>query len=221
MSELQDTLLIALLTGLFTLSGISIGAFLEHRREKWQYDREKEKRQKEMEEENKRSYLSPLCFYLTKSLFVPVPSSIATFTELKKELVDLGKLKNTIEAVENLMKNNMHILPMDLNLSLIYYVSTFRMFLTSLEETSQLIHETKEGGKRVPKGFLEGLAKLEKIYDSMATDLSGSIYAIMKFNILPTKAPFDVKEKTAEVQAVTEAMKASVVPELKKDGDTK
>jgi hypothetical protein len=132
MSELQDSLLIALLTGLFTLSGISIGTLLEHWREKWKYDREKEKRQKEMEDDNKTNYLSPLCFYLTKSLFPPIPSSIATFQELKRELVNLGRLKGLIEVIEGSMKNNMHVLPMDLNMSLTYYTVTLRIFFDAM-----------------------------------------------------------------------------------------
>jgi predicted histidine transporter YuiF (NhaC family) len=55
MSEFQNSLFIALITGSFTVIGLVIGALLEFWREKLQYIREKENKQNETAEENKKS----------------------------------------------------------------------------------------------------------------------------------------------------------------------
>ncbi len=166
-----------------------------------------------MEDDNKRNYLSPLCFYLSKSLALPVSSSMTTFTEFKKELIDLERLKGTIEAVEDLMKNNMHVLPKGLNTSLLYYISILREFLTRVSAISQIISETgeKEKGTRVPKGFLEGFAKLQRTFDGMTTSLLTSIYAYMKFDVSPKQEPIKIDEKAREIDEILDAMQAGLV----------
>lgn len=219
MSELQDTIIIAILTGAFTLSGISIGALLEHWRERWQHDQEKEKRQEEIEDTNKRSFLSPLYFYIYKSVILSSLNTKLTFEEFKNELIYFSKSLDTIEPIENLMKNNMHVLPVYMNISLGYYITCLNLFqngVSDLLQTFNMLSE-KQNRMQVPKGFIEGFAKLTEAHNNMGEELSASIYSFMKFNTLPKEKPFEVKKIAKEIDEAFELMKTSLSAAIEKN----
>jgi hypothetical protein len=186
MSEVQNSLLIVLLTGSFTILGFVISALLDFRKEKWRDTKERENRQKEAEEANKKSYLSPLYFYINKTYMLPL-------SDWKLEFIKIDDISSNLKAIEELMKNNMHILPMDLNMDLSRYVSKLELLIFINKEISQ------EHFNKLPKSYLDEIEKLNMLFNQMKSILLGSIYSFMKFNILPNKNTIDFNEKHTEV----------------------
>jgi hypothetical protein len=139
MSEIQNSVFIVLLTGSFTILGFVINAMLEFRKEKWRDMQEKENRKNETEQEYKKSYLSPLYFYLNKSTLEPISNKIGNFNDLKREFMKFYDISTNIKSIEELMKSNMHILPMEINSNLNDYVSNLSALVTYTTDVSKLV----------------------------------------------------------------------------------
>lgn len=218
MSEVQDSILISALTGFFTVFGLIIGAVLEHWREKQRYGREKEREQKETEKETNRSYLSPLFFHIIEINATSYLISPKTFEELKKGLTEVEKLQNEIIAIKELMKNNMHVLPKDLNFSLAFYANSYMILLEALNDLSSGLDQLNKEAQRkdIPKGLLEGLETLKTVFDEMTATMAAHVYAFMKYNISAAEKPINRKEISKRIKEAIATMRASLTSEIEK-----
>jgi len=212
MSEIQNGLSIAVLTGVFTIIGIVVGgvlgSVLEYLREKSRYTREIEKDKKKTEEENKRSYLSPLLFQLTRTVnLTGSVLSVETLSESKEGFLNVERLYEEIKEIKELMKNNMHVLPFTMNTSLIFYVGALESFADFVRNMKDSIRKASEKmRKTIPKEFLENWKKLAGIQNDMQNTMACAVYAFMEFNKIP-ELVIDVNKVHKELQDTINAMK--------------
>jgi hypothetical protein len=141
----------------------------------------KSKKDKEFENEIKKSFLFPLCSHIQKSILVPIDSSNKNFKELDESLKRMVKVGGEFDAIEESMKKNMHNLPPELTHDIIFYVSNARVFLLLIHEFSETINKWDEKIKEtiVPKKFNEGIRKITDIFNNMEKNLLSSVYWFM------------------------------------------
>ena len=189
MSAVIDSLLIVIATGSITGSFTIIGLVLGIYKEKWSYNREKASRQKETEEENRKNYLSPLYFHLNKLILIPLSDKASTFQDLKIGFNKFYDISTKLDTIEQLMKTNMHILPMELNTSLNFYITDLRAFINLTKGWTNSINSFDMRKTKVPKGVIENFNKEIMIYNDISIKLLPPIYDFMKSNVIPKKQP--------------------------------
>ena len=205
MSELLNSLLIVLFTGSFTIIGLVVGIW----KEKWSYNREKESRQKESEEENRKNYLSPLYFHLNKLILCPLSSETRTMKDLKQGFYKFHDISTDIDAIEQLMKTNMHILPVELNKNLNFFITDLRSFVSLTRGWEQTISKFDLRETQVPKAVLEGFNKEIGIYNDISIKLLPPIYDFMKLNIIPKNEPIP-NDIWIEINEIGKSISASL-----------
>jgi hypothetical protein len=221
MSEVQNSVFIVLLTGSFTILGFVINALLEFRKEKWRTIQEKENRRNETEQECKRSYLSPLYFYVNKCTLESISDRIITFSDLKHEFTKFYDISDKIKEIEDLMKSNMHILPMEINSNLNDYVSNLKTLVIYAGDVSTLVGKLDRNSREkvIQKEALDGIAELSQTYNSMTNNILSSIYAFMKFDTVQQMNPYATAVISMEITLKMSKINLSLYSELEKKAD--
>lgn len=207
MSDVQN-----ISTGLFTLSGILVGALLEFLREKFRFNREKENKKNQIDEENRKSFLSPLCYHIQKLLVFGLQYKRDNFKDYKESLCTI--YDTNITSIEELLKNNMHILPAEMNFDLTLYTRSLQklpQFLSLLYETlAKFDKMAEEQKKEIYKRTLQKVDKIILKHNEMTTIVFSSVYSFMESGTYSPKSRTLLEDKEREL---TEAL-IGIVNEL-------
>lgn len=141
MSEIET----AILTGSFAVLGILSGAIIEMLRERWKYNRTNKRKQIETQELNKSTFLSPLCFYVNKNLLI-IPQHSDNMEVFRDKVCET--MKGNIVAIEELMKNHMHLMSKKMFQDLKIYVQCLDATCTYVDKTKISFEKLKDEQKK-------------------------------------------------------------------------
>lgn len=205
MSDVQN-----ISTGLFTLSGILVGALLEFLRERFRFNREKENKKNQIDEENRKSFLSPLCYHIQKLLVFGLQYKRDNFKDYKESLCTI--YDTNITSIEELLKNNMHILPAEMNHDLTFYTRSLQQlpqFLSLLQQESLAKFDkmAEEQKKEIYKRTQQKVDKIILKHNEITTIVFSSVYSFMESGTYSPKSSTLLEDKEREL---TEALKGIV-----------
>ena len=189
MQELEISLYLAIVAGAFTIAGFVTNSVLQYFTEKSKFEREKKEKENQITREIKTEYLSPLCFYFSKIRFDYFPDKInlKKFTSLLQICFDI----KILDAIDELVKKNMHNLPPLLNIDILWFTSCLRDHITMLSGISKILDEmTEEEEKQtsVPKKIVEGIKKNFELFTKTRNKLTSCVYSYMTINKDYTKS---------------------------------
>jgi len=137
--------------------------------------------------------LSPLSFHLCNVHLAYFHVNLELVFKQPPEkfegLLELKEISNNVESINKLMRENMHILPIELNSRLIFHVSSISNFLRTLQRVKQVINTDLKEGKE-PKCstvFFKNMEKTADVLLEMNQILAVSVYGYMINNRVSEK----------------------------------
>jgi hypothetical protein len=168
------------ITGFFAIFGVFIGIVSEFFRERWRFNKRKELKKTDTFEQEKKLFLSPLCYYYSKCHIFFNPKVI-TWDDFKKEMDKLNYVEENVKKIDELMKDNMNILPVELNFDVMRSLELFTWIFNYNHNLIKAITNIDEKYlQEIPDGYKESLAKIFNSYNDMTASIFLKIYNIMK-----------------------------------------
>lgn len=171
----MNEIYLTLTTGILTLSGVIVGTLLEYLRERWKFSKEQEEKKRIAIEDRNKKFLSPLLFHLNELTFWPNLDLARDSKELTRFIETLNRKCKSLEIIDELLKENLHNLPLSLYFDFLHLKGSLTVFYEMLDCFRESVAKIKM--KNVDEEDFLAYAKAITDYQEMIVSASNKIGA--------------------------------------------